>query len=501
MLKFAPGARLASQQRRWFALVVVCLAQLMNTLDTTIVNVALPTIQADLHFTQATLTWVVNAYLISYGSFLLLAGRLGDLVGRKRVFLAGVLLFTTASTLCGVAHDPLLLVAARFIQGIGGAVSSSVIVAIIVTEFGDPMARARAMSTYVFVAVGGGSIGLLLGGALTQSVDWHWIFFINVPIGIVAALLGRALIKENDAGGLSQGVDVVGSILVTTALMVGIYAIVESPAYGWASAETLGLGVIAIGLLAAFAVLQVRLEHPLMPPQVLRVSGLLSSSVVRGLVATGMFASFFFSALLFQRIFGFGPMQTGLAFLPMTITVGTLSLGITARMVTRFGPLPTLSAGMLSMIGGLGILARTDAQSSYFPVLLIAFGMIGFGAGSSFMPLLTIGLAEVAREDAGLASGIINVSMQISAALGLAVLGSLAANHSGTLVGQGLPLDDALVGGYQLAFTIGAICVATGLLAAQVLLRRPAPAEHVEPEAREPYVLARAEADWPSEAA
>ena len=233
MSEFASRALHEPNRRRWLALIVVCLAQLMNTLDVTIVNVALPTIQADLHFDQANLTWVVNAYLISFGSFLLLAGRLGDLIGRKRVFLAGVAIFTFASAVCGLAQDQVVLVAARFVQGIGGAVSSSVIVAIIVTEFVEPLARARAMSTYVFVAVGGGSIGLVLGGALTQSVDWHWIFFINLPIGLVAALLGRALIRDNEGIGLAQGVDVLGSVLVTLALMLGIYAIVEAPAYGW----------------------------------------------------------------------------------------------------------------------------------------------------------------------------------------------------------------------------------------------------------------------------
>src|SRR5256712_12492461 len=218
MSEFASRALHEPNRRRWLALIVVCLAQLMNTLDVTIVNVALPTIQADLHFDQANLTWVVNAYLISFGSFLLLAGRLGDLIGRKRVFLAGVAIFTLASAVCGLAQDQVVLVAARFVQGIGGAVSSSVIVAIIVTEFTEPLARARAMSTYVFVAVGGGSIGLVLGGALTQSVDWHWIFFINLPIGLVAALLGRALIRDNEGIGLAQGVDVLGSVLVTLAL-------------------------------------------------------------------------------------------------------------------------------------------------------------------------------------------------------------------------------------------------------------------------------------------
>src|ERR1700738_450828 len=254
-------ASLAPDQRRWFALIVVCLAQLMNALDVTIVNVTLPAIQRDLHFSQANLTWCVDAYLITFGSFLLLAGRLGDLVGRKRVFLSGVVIFTLASAACGLAHDQALLIGARFVQGIGGAVSSSVIVAIIVSEFGDPLARARAMGTYIFVAVGGGSSGLLLGGALTQTVDWHWIFFINLPIGLLAILLGRVLIRDNPGIGLDQGVDVLGSTLGTLALMVGISAIVEAPAYGWTSARTLGFGGTAVVLLVAFAILQARLAN------------------------------------------------------------------------------------------------------------------------------------------------------------------------------------------------------------------------------------------------
>src|SRR5919197_3257950 len=280
MLQFPSARRLLDERRRWFALVVVCLAQLMNTLDGTIVNVALPTIQADLHFSQANLTWVVNGYLITFGSFLLLAGRLGDLIGRKRVFLAGLVLFTAASAACGLAHDQVVLVAARLLQGVGGAVSSSVIVAIIVTEFGDPAARARAMSTYIFTAVGGGSIGLLLGGALTQSTDWHWIFFINLPIGLLAAMLGRALIQDTDGLGLGQGIDVLGSIMMTLALMVGTFAIVEAPGNGWASTQTLAFGLAAVLLLVAFAVLQRRLPNPIMPLRILRVGGLTSSSAV-----------------------------------------------------------------------------------------------------------------------------------------------------------------------------------------------------------------------------
>jgi EmrB/QacA subfamily drug resistance transporter len=448
----------------------------MNALDVTIVNVALPAIQNDLHFSQANLTWCVDAYLITFGSFLLLAGRLGDLVGRKRVFLSGVVIFTLASAACGLAHDQAVLVAARFVQGIGGAVSSSVIVAIIVSEFGEPLARARAMSTYVFVAVGGGSIGLLLGGALTQTVDWHWIFFINLPIGVLAFVLGRALIRDNAGIGLRRGIDVLGSVLITLALMVGIYAIVEAPANGWTSARTLGVGGASIALLVVFGILQTRLANPILPLHIRRLRGLVSSSAVRGLAATGMFASFFFSALFMDRVLGYGPLPTGLAFLPQTLAVGALSLGITARLVQRFGPKRCTSIGLVTMMAALALLAGADEQTGYFPRLFVAYALVGVGAAMSFMPLLSIALAEVPVGDAGIASGIVNVSMQISAALGLAILGSLATDHTSLLVAQGVTPGSALIGGYQFAFGIAAVCLGAGLVAAQVLLRGAQPA-------------------------
>jgi EmrB/QacA subfamily drug resistance transporter len=472
MLQFTSSAsRRFAERRRWFALVVVCLAQLMSTLDGTIVNVALPAIQADLHFSQANLTWVVNGYLITFGSCLLLAGRLGDLVGRKRVFLAGLVLFTAASALCGLAHDQGMLIAARFVQGVGGAVSSSVIVAIIVTEFVDPASRARAMSTYIFTAVGGGSIGLLLGGALTQSIDWHWIFFINLPIGLAAALLGRSLIRDNGGLGLSHGIDVSGAVLITLAVMLGIYAIVEAPARGWASTQTLLLGLIALAMLAAFAVLQLRLRNPIMPPRILRLGGLTSSSAVRGLAAMGMFACFFLGSLYLNRVLGFGPMQIGLAFLPMTLTVGSLSLGVTARLVERFGPKRCTSFGLLAIVASLLLLAGADEQSAYFPRLFMAFALLGLGAGTSFMPLLSIALADVPSEDAGLASGIVNVSMQLSAALGLAVLGSISSDRTTALLAQGVSLNDSLLSGFRLSFEVAGVLVGVGLLVAQLLLR------------------------------
>jgi MFS family permease len=360
------------------------------------------------------------------------------------------------------------------VQGVGGAVSSSVIVASIVTEFTDPAARTRAMSTYVFTAVGGGSIGLLLGGALTQSIDWHWIFFINVPIGLVAVILGRTLLQDDPGLGLSRGIDVFGSVLMTVAVMAGTFAIVEAPTNGWLSTETLRLVVAAIVMLVAFITLQLRHANPIMPLRILRVGGLTSSSAIRGAAATGMFACFFLGSLYLNRILGFGPVQTGLAFLPMTLTVATLSLGATARLVGRFGPRVCTSFGLASIVAALLLLVSANEETTYFPRLFLAFTLLGIGTGTSFMPLLTVALAEVPTEDAGVASGIVNVSMQLSAALGLAVLGSISSGRTTQLIAQGVPLNAALIDGFHIAFVVAGACVVAGLAATQVWLRPPA---------------------------
>jgi MFS family permease len=346
------------------------------------------------------------------------------------------------------------------------------------------------MSTYIFTAVGGGSIGLLLGGALTQSIDWHWIFFINLPIGLAAVLLGRALLQEGRALGLNHGLDWLGSVLITLAVMIATFAIVEAPNNGWTSGRTLALALTAVVLLVAFTVLQRRLANPIMPPRIFRVRGLTSSSAVRGLAATGMFACFFLGSLYLNRILGFGPVQTGLAFLPTTLMVALLSLGATARLVQRFGARQCISFGLVAMVASLVLLAGADEQTTYFPRLFFAFGLLGLGAGTSFMPLLTIALAEVPTEDAGLASGIVNVSMQLSAALGLAVLGSLSSDRTAQLVAQGFSLTTALIDGFHVSFVVAAACVGVGVMAAQLWIRSPSPAPRsddsvvtVEPEA------------------
>ncbi len=456
------------------ALIVVCLGQLMMVVDMTIVNVALPVIQRDLHFSQANLTWVVGAYLISYGSFLLMAGRFGDILGRKRVFLAGVLLFTIASALCGLAGDQVVLIAARFLQGLGGAISTSVIIALIVTDFPRPDERVRAMGAYMFVVTSGGSLGLLLGGALVQTVDWHWIFYVNVPIGIAVLALGARLIENRPGTGLRGGVDVAGSVLVTSSMMLAVYSIVTAAQHGWASAHTGGFLGAAVILLGAFFWLESRIENPILPLRLLKVRTLVGASVVRGFLVTGMFGAWVLGTLFLEHVLGYGAWDTGLAFLPMTLTVGALSLGTTARVMARLGPERTVTLGMAIVVVALLGLTAAGPDASYFPSLFIPFALMGLGMGTAMLPLLTIAMSGVPERDAGLGSGILNMSMQLSGALGIAILGTLATEHSASLAAAGASTASALTGGYHLGFEIAAAAVAVGILVSMVLLRVPA---------------------------
>jgi EmrB/QacA subfamily drug resistance transporter len=457
------------ERRRWLALGVVCLAQLMIVLDVTIVNVALPSIQRDLHFSQSDLTWVVNAFLVTFGSFLLLAGRLGDLFGRKRVFLTGVVVFTAASLLCGLAPSQGALIAARFLQGIGAALQASVILAIIVTEFPQPGERARAMSAYVFVAVAGGSLGLLAGGALTQLLSWHWIFFVNLPIGVATLALGRLLVPADAPVARTGHIDWLGALLVTASLMTAIDGIVRASSDGWTSGRVLSAGALAVALMAAFVTRESRVANPIMPLRILRVRGLVWSSVVRGLLVTGMYSTFFLGTLYLEHIRHYDALQTGLAFLPWTLTVGALSLGVTARLVERFGALRVLVGGLATVVAGLALLTTVGPDTGFFPTLFVAYFAIGFGIGNAFMPLLQIAMADVPAADAGLGSGIVNVSQQVSGALGLAVLGTVASDRT--------QATGSLLAGYHLAFALGAASVAVAILAALVLLKE----RHVEP--------------------
>jgi EmrB/QacA subfamily drug resistance transporter len=485
------SSRLHTPQARWIALVVVCLGQLMSIVDGTIVNVALGGrhgIQHDLHFSQSSLTWVLNGYLITFGSFLLLAGRLGDLIGRRRIFLIGVTGFTLASAACGFADSQGVLIAARFVQGLAGAGAVSAIVAIITAEFPLPRERAKAMSIYTLVISGGASLGLIAGGVITDLLNWHWIFFVNVPVGIATVLLGRVWIVENVGLGIGRDIDVLGSALITASLIVGAYAIVTASSHGWGSAHTLIFAALSLSLLAGFVGLEARLRNPIMPLRVFAIPGLPSSSFIRGLLITGMFATFFIGVLYLERLRGYGSLQTGLAFLPQTVLLAALSLGPIAWLVTRFGPRRPLVAGLAFAAAGLALFSTAGLHTAYVPTIVGSVLLIGLGAGLAFMPLLTIAMAQVPPRDAGLASGIVNTSLQVSAAIGVAVLGTVSTDHTRSLLASGAGMDHALLAGYQLAFRIGAGCVVVALVAAVLLARSPRRADEVA----EPVVGARA---------
>ncbi|MFL5828423.1 MAG: MFS transporter [Solirubrobacteraceae bacterium] len=461
----------SSDRRRWVTLLIVCMAQLMIVLDVTIVNVALPSIQRDLHFSQSNLSWVVNAFLITFGSLLLLAGRLGDLAGRKRVFLAGLTIFTIASLLCGVAPSQGVLIGARFLQGVGAAAQASVILAIIVTEFPEVADRARAMSAYVFVSVAGGSLGLLAGGLLTQALSWHWVFFVNLPIGAATFLLGNALIRSDRGLGLRHGVDWLGSLLVTASLMSAIYAIVEATNHGWGSSTVLGFGGLAVTLMAAFIALEARIENPIMPLRILRLRGLVNASLVRGLMVTGMYSTFFLGTLYLEHVRHYSALETGAAFLPWTLTVAIFSRGITAALVSRFKPLPVLTTGMAFAVAGLYLFSTVGPHTAYFPTIFVANFALGLGIGNAFMPLLTLAMEDVPPADAGLGSGITNVSQQIGGALGLAVLSTVATNHTKALLSSHHGLTTSLISGYHVAFVLAAGATVGAILLAFALLR------------------------------
>ena len=465
-----------TRDKRWLALAVVCLGQLMLILDATIVAVALPAIKSDLGFSSSSLTWVPNAYLIAFGSFLLLGGRLGDLIGRTRMFLTGLVIFTVASMLCGFAGSAATLIAARFLQGVGAAVSASAVLALIVVEFPNPRERIQAMSAYTFVSVAGGSIGLIAGGLLTQALDWHWIFFINAPIGVAAFVLGFVTLDRDRGLGLGHDVDLLGSALITLSALVGIYAIVGSEQYGLGSARTLGLGAVAVVLLAAFLTLERRIANPILPLAIMRLRSLVVASFVRGLMVAGMWASFFIGALYLEHVRGMGPIAAGAAFLPQTLTVAVFSLGPAARLTQRFGPRRLLIAGLVVLIAGFALFAVvTQPGTAYFPWLFAAYAIVGVGAGMAFMTLISLALADVPAQDAGIASGMVNVSVQISAALGLAVLGTIAASQTSALSASGETAIAALSGGYQLAFVVAGGCVVAALVATLLWIRDPEP--------------------------
>jgi EmrB/QacA subfamily drug resistance transporter len=466
---------------RWLALIIVCLGDLMIVLDVTIVGVALPSIREDLAFSESSLAWVANAYLLTFGGFLLLAGRLGDLFGHRRLFLVGIVLFTAASLACGLSSTQGMLVGARAIQGLGGAIVSAVALSLIVTLFTEPAERAKAMGVFGFVAAGGGTIGVLLGGVLTDTLSWHWIFLVNVPIGAAVFALSL-LVLPGGRGQVQEGrLDLAGAVTVTAALMLAVYAIVNGNRVGWTSAQTLGLLAASAALLGLFLAIEAWVRAPLVPLRLFRLRNLAVSNVVGVLWAAAMFAWFFLSALYLQLVLGYSPLQVGLAFLPANLIMAVFSLGLSAKLVLRFGIRPPLALGLLLAAIGLVLFARAPVDGSFGVDVLPSMILLGLGAGMAFNPVLLAAMGDVEPNEAGLASGVVNTSFMMGGALGLAVLASLAASRTDTLLASGDGELSALAGGYHLAFIVGAIfaAVAAGLGAA---LLRPSAAAAMQPD-------------------
>jgi EmrB/QacA subfamily drug resistance transporter len=474
-----------SERRRWLALYVLCVGMLMIVLDATIVNVALPTIQDDLGFSQNDLAWVVNAYLIAFGGLLLLSGRIGDLIGQRRIFLFGLAVFTAASLLCALAQSQVVLVGARFVQGVGGALTSAVILGMIVTMFPEPREQAKAIGVYTFVAVAGGSIGLLVGGVLTETLNWHWIFLVNLPIGLATALFAIRLVDDRKGIGLAAGADLPGAALLTIGLMLGVYTILGVTEEGWGSTQTLALGAVSIGLLAAFVLRQARVANPLMPLRLFRSRNVAGANLVQALLVVGMFGMFFLGALYMQRILGYDALQVGLAYLPTTVVMGTMSFRFTGQLNLRYGPQATLVPAMGFIVVALLLLARTPVDATYAIDLLPAMILFGLGAGLGFPSLMTLAMSGATASDSGLASGLVNTSVQVGGAVGLAVLATFATERTEALLADGEPAAEALNAGYHLAYLIGAglVLVAIGIALTVLRVRQPEAAAEPVPEA------------------
>ncbi|ODU66272.1 MAG: MFS transporter [Rhodanobacter sp. SCN 65-17] len=460
----------APARRDWLAFYVLCMGVLMIVLDTTIVNVALPSIKADLGFSEAALAWVVNAYMLTYGGFLLLAGRLGDLLGHRRVFLLGLSAFTAASLLCGLATSQGVLVAARAAQGLGGAVVSAVALSLIMDLFTAPADRARAMGIYGFVCAGGGSVGVLLGGLLTSTLSWHWIFLVNLPIGVLVALATLRLVPATRKP-FEGRLDVAGAASVTLALTLAIYAVVHGNEAGWTSPATLGVLGVALMLLVAFVTIEARIRAPLIPLGLFRHRNLTVASLIGVLWCAAMFAWFFLSALYMQQVLGYDPFRVGLAFLPANLVMAACSVGLSARLVMRFGIRLPLGAGLAMAATGLALFARAPVDGRFVVDVLPAMLLLGLGAGIAFNPVLLAAMGDVAPDQSGLASGVVNTAFMMGGALGLAVLASLAAARTSTLTRAGASTLAALNGGYHTAFLAGACAAAAAALAGTVLLR------------------------------
>ncbi|MCE6996572.1 MFS transporter [Saccharothrix sp. S26] len=465
----APPAQ--PRANRWSALVVLSAAMLMTILDGSIVTVAMPAIQRDLGFSPAGLSWTVNAYLIAFGGLLLLAGRLGDLIGRKAMFLAGNAVFTAASLLAGAATSPGLLITARFLQGAGSAMASAVVLGILVTLFTDPAERAKAIGVFSFTGAAGASIGQVLGGVLTDALSWHWIFFINLPIGVATVLLAIRVLPADRGAGLSAGADVLGAALVTSGLMLGIYTVVKVEQYGWTATHTLGLGALSVALLAAFTVRQAKARTPLMPLRILRSRNVVGANLVQVLTLSAMFAFQIIVALYMQEVLAYSALATGLAMLPAAVAIGGVSLFVSARLNTRFGERAVLLVGLALLAGAMVKLSVVPVQADYATDLLPVMLLIA-GGGLVLPALASLGMSDARPDDAGLVSGLFNATQQVGMAVGVAVLSTLAAARTGEELAAGVAEPAALTAGYRVAFTVAAALLAAAFATSLVVLRK-----------------------------
>jgi EmrB/QacA subfamily drug resistance transporter len=466
---------LRSETNRWLVLVLVCIAQFMVILDATIVNVALPSIQHGLHFSATSLQWIVNAYALVFGGFLLLGGRASDLLGRQRLFIAGVVVFTAASLINGLATSSGVLIAGRALQGLGAALVSPAALSIVTTTFAEGKERTKALGVWSAIAAGGGAVGLIVGGLLTETLSWRWIFFVNLPIGIAAALLSLRFIPNSKPDERPETADVAGAVTVTGGLLVLVYAIVKAQVYGWGSSKTIGLFALAAVLLASFVIIELRSKAPLIRLGIFRMRSLTSSNISMLLVASGIFSMFYFASIYLQEVVGYGPLKAGFAFLPFTFGI-VIGAGVAQPLISRIGIRATTAIGLSLGTIGLALFTQVTTQGVYFSEVFPGIAVMSIGMGLTFVPLTLLATTNVANEDAGLASGIFNTSQQIGGALGLAILSTLAASRTSHLTGQGVSRPEALTRGFHVAFAVGAMFLAAGLVVLLVGIRK----RHVE---------------------
>lgn len=467
---------MSTHRSRGLALAALCSGQLMTVLDATIVAVALPSIQDDLGLSQSDLAWVVNGYLIAFGGLLLVAGRLGDMFGRRRMFLAGLAVFTAASALCGVSRSEGLLISARFVQGVGAAMTSAVILGMIVTLYPGQRERTKAIAIYSITISAGASAGLVLGGVLTQAISWHWIFFVNLPVGVLVILAALKTV-EHERGTATTGetADVAGALLITAALMISVYAIVGASDHGWSSGRTLALAALSIALFVGFVVRQGRARSPLMPLRMFRSRTVSGANIVQAFFAAGQFGSFFVATLYMGRVLGYDAIQTGLAFLATSVSIGAVSLGLSERLITRYTARPVLIAGTIVVTGGMALLALAGADATYVPDVIVGLFLVGVGAGLAMPANITLAMSAATASDSGLASGLINTTQQVGGAIGVAVLATFATSRTNSLLGDGDTELEALTGGYQLGFSIAAALTLVCVVVATAVIRAEGP--------------------------